>query len=211
VSTPLNLSPKHFLNPSITIWGNLENYKQTCSNSFKIIQVSHLSTSKSPSVAIKSPPTTNSKLTRRTNSNKNNHSPNYSSFSRLKKFLFKETCSLLNLEPGVFKVLIVDDMKQNRIVIQNYLKKIMTVSFEEAVDGLCALDMYNNYARYGFRYQIIFMDLVMPRMTGFEASLRIRQVERDQSFPSTFICAVTGSKDDADKCIDSEINDLGMG
>jgi CheY-like chemotaxis protein len=144
---------------------------------------------------------------------KNNHfsSPSYSKTSKrpVKKFLYNECLRTLNYEVGVFKILIVDDFEENRKISQELLKKIMPVSCEFAKDGIGALEMYDNYTSQGYMYQIIFMDLIMPRLNGYQASLRIRQKEKENSYPRTFICAVSGNKDCSAKCIESEMDDIG--
>ena len=127
----------------------------------------------------------------------------------VKKFFYAECLKTLNYEVGVFKVLIVDDFEENRKVLQELLNRIMKISCEFAKDGIGALEMYENYASQGYMYQIIFMDLIMPRLNGYQASLRIRQKEKDNNYPRTFICAVSGNKDCSAKCSESEIDDIG--
>jgi CheY-like chemotaxis protein len=51
----------------------------------------------------------------------------------------------------------------------------------------------------------------MPRMNGYQASTRIRQKEKENKYPRTFICAVSGNRDCSSKCFESEMNYIGMG
>ena len=83
-----------------------------------------------------------------------------------------------------FPVLIVEDNKINQKVTSAIVEKLgypvsIACNGQEAVD-LCREN----------KYCIIFMDLSMPKMDGFEATKRIRLLEKDQA-PSTII-AVTG-------------------
>ncbi|OMJ83229.1 hypothetical protein SteCoe_15881 [Stentor coeruleus] len=141
---------------------------------------------------------------------KNNtfESPNYSTTNKrqVKRFLYTECLKILNYEVGVYRVLIVDDFEENRKVLQELLRKVMTVSCEFAKDGIGAVDMYDNYSSQGYMYQIIFMDLIMPRLNGYQASVRIRQRENEKHYPKTFICAISGNRDCVSKCLESQID-----
>jgi CheY-like chemotaxis protein len=66
------------------------------------------------------------------------------------------------------KVLVVDDKWENRSVLANFLEPL---GFEvvEAKDGLDGLNKAQE-----FKPDVIFMDLVMPVMDGFEATRRLR-------------------------------------
>jgi CheY-like chemotaxis protein len=69
--------------------------------------------------------------------------------------------------------------------------------------------MFDSYASQGFMYQIIFLDLVMPRMGGYDAALQIRMKERKNLFPKTFICAISGDRDCYSKVAKFEIDEVG--
>lgn len=207
VTVPLKITESYSPSPTTIVWQNLDQYKKIISNSFRITSLTPISIHAqgdfhashiNPSIRRKSSKSNPSPLPLYPLPNK-----------KIKRFLYKDTKNKLNFESGVFKVLIVDDIKQNRTILAQLLNKIMPISCDEASDGLIALELYRNYAKLGFKYQIIFMDLIMPKMTGYEASTRIRQQERQESFPPTYICAVTGNLDNSDKCINSEMNEIG--
>ncbi|MFZ5629839.1 MAG: ATP-binding protein [Spirochaetota bacterium] len=72
---------------------------------------------------------------------------------------------------GQFKgrrALIVEDNPVNRLVLGKTLERL-GLSFDEAVDGLVALQLAQRQA-----YDIIFMDLEMPEMDGYETAKRLR-------------------------------------
>jgi len=96
--------------------------------------------------------------------------------------------------------LVVEDNKVNQIVLQNMLKKI-NISSEIANDGYEAIQMAKTK-----HYDIIFMDIQMPNMDGYEATKEIRRLPGYSNIP---IIAVTAHafKTDADKSIESGMND----
>ncbi|MDF9799730.1 PAS domain S-box-containing protein [Catalinimonas alkaloidigena] len=82
-----------------------------------------------------------------------------------------------------YKVLLVEDNKMNVIVARQFLNK-WKLAFEHAENGQEAVDRVLG----GEQYDLILMDLQMPVMDGYEASLHIRKV-----FPDLPIIALTAS------------------
>lgn len=81
------------------------------------------------------------------------------------------------------KVLIVDDDKINRYVLNRYIKQANSnVIIDEATNGLEAINLSNKT-----NYRFIFMDVKMPFMDGIEAS-RIILINR----PDVIIYGITG-------------------
>jgi len=95
-----------------------------------------------------------------------------------------------------FTVLIAEDnpvnMTLNRIVIRNMFPNVRIV---EAQNGKEAVDLAENE-----RFDIILMDIMMPVMDGYEATLLIRQQKTNQDTP---LLALTASimPDEMQKCL----------
>jgi len=70
------------------------------------------------------------------------------------------------------RVLIVDDEAVNRAIAGAYLQRA-GCQVEEAVDGRQAVEMFQ-----AGEYDLILMDLQMPRLDGYQASRQIRRQER---------------------------------
>ncbi len=96
-------------------------------------------------------------------------------------------------------ILVVEDNRVNALVVQNFLKKLGLDS-EWVVDGLKALIRIQNNPNI----DLIFMDLSMPLMDGFEATLKIREFEQAQQLPKTLIIALTAhaSRCEIERCFE---------
>ena len=81
------------------------------------------------------------------------------------------------------QILIVDDMKMIRTSIKKYLGSLGYENIIEAVDGEDAIKQYAKH-----RPAMIFMDVVMPNITGDEALKIIR--EGDKLTPIVMLSSV---------------------
>jgi PAS domain S-box-containing protein len=88
------------------------------------------------------------------------------------------------LKGGKYKILIADDRDENRCLLKDMLSPL-NAQIIEAVNGV---EVLNNAAE--FEPDIIFMDLIMPVMDGYEATRRIRQ---NGSLNHTIVIAVSAS------------------
>ncbi|MBF0188238.1 MAG: response regulator [Magnetococcales bacterium] len=82
-------------------------------------------------------------------------------------------------------LLVVDDAEDNRLLIKAFLKKD-PVRIIEACDGFEAVERCREE-----RFDIILMDLQMPRMDGYEATFEIRRLERELGRSECHIVALT--------------------
>ncbi|MCP4992478.1 MAG: response regulator, partial [Gammaproteobacteria bacterium] len=88
------------------------------------------------------------------------------------------------------RIMVVDDNEVNRRVLQDMLEPL-GFDLVEGHDGVEAVELAPDS-----QPDLILMDLVMPRMTGIEATRLIRQIEALQAVP---IIAASASAFDADK------------
>ncbi|KFY02968.1 hypothetical protein O988_01786 [Pseudogymnoascus sp. VKM F-3808] len=84
-----------------------------------------------------------------------------------------EPAPLLQAPP---KMLLVEDNPVNMMLLATYMKR-NGWDYEEATNGLIALQAFQNRPQ-GF--DVIFMDVSMPVMTGYESTRKIRAVEADR-------------------------------
>jgi len=72
-----------------------------------------------------------------------------------------------------------------------------------AKNGKEALDLYTD--RGYLKYDLIFMDCMMPVMDGYDCSLKIRDFEEENHINRVLICALTANsyQSDKDRCFES--------
>lgn len=101
-------------------------------------------------------------------------------------------------------VMLVEDIVLNREIITTLLQEtgVTIISVENGVE---AVDYFNADP---YKYDLIFMDIHMPEMDGYEATRQIRSMEIPvaRTIP---IVAMTANvfKEDVDKCIAAGMND----
>ncbi|KAJ5294044.1 hypothetical protein N7508_008865 [Penicillium antarcticum] len=100
-------------------------------------------------------------------------------------------------EPRKPRILVVEDNKINLNLMLTFLKKQNINTVDSAENGQLAVDAVE---RMQPGYDIIFMDISMPVMDGFDATRSIRALEkhRDNSNPSVIIAltGLSGSNDE---------------
>jgi CheY-like chemotaxis protein len=88
------------------------------------------------------------------------------------------------------KVLVVDDVETNlyvaRLLLQPYALKV-----DEALDAFTAIEMI----KAGAKYDVIFMDHMMPKMDGMEAAKALRDLGYREPIVALTANAVSGQAD----------------
>jgi signal transduction histidine kinase/CheY-like chemotaxis protein len=102
------------------------------------------------------------------------------------------------------RALLVDDVEINRIIVMEQLSETGMI-IDEAGDGVVAVDKFRS-SNIGF-YDMIFMDVQMPNMNGYDAARAIRAMDRPDA-TSVPIIAMTANafKEDVDQAIASGMN-----
>jgi signal transduction histidine kinase/CheY-like chemotaxis protein len=99
-------------------------------------------------------------------------------------------------------ILVVEDNPVNQLVMKSILKKWKNTTFENAINGLEALDKLRTR-----KFDLILMDLQMPEMDGYEATEAIRKGECGDLYKSIPIIAVTA---DATEKAKMKVMEVGM-
>ena len=102
------------------------------------------------------------------------------------------------------RTLLVDDVPINRIIAASMLEST-GIEIEEADDGTTAVNAFKeNPENY---YDIIFMDIQMPEMNGYDATKAIRSFDRKDAKTIPIVALTANAfKDDIDKAIASGMN-----
>jgi len=99
------------------------------------------------------------------------------------------------------KVLIVDDEEENRLILSLLL---LENNYEviEAQNGQEAVDLYTKH-----KPDMVFMDIIMPVMDGYQATRQIRALSQDDFIPIIFTTALSDIED-LEKCIEAGGDDF---
>jgi signal transduction histidine kinase/HAMP domain-containing protein/ActR/RegA family two-component response regulator len=102
------------------------------------------------------------------------------------------------------RALLVDDVAINRMIAGSILEET-GIAIDEAEDGAAALELFKNSAPH--YYNIIYMDIQMPHMDGYEAAVRIRGLDREDARTVPIVALTANAfKEDIDRAIASGMN-----
>jgi len=118
-------------------------------------------------------------------------------------------------EAGVFpgcRILLVEDVEINREIVLIQLESTQ-LEIDCAEDGIQAVSMFSKEPE---KYDLIFMDVQMPGMDGYEATRRIRALEAErrktrqsqERLNGVPIIAMTANvfREDVEKCLQAGMN-----
>lgn len=95
----------------------------------------------------------------------------------------------IEIDPSDYKILIVDDVISNTLLLKALLKnehyQIVT-----ATNGLQAIEMVASEAP-----DLILLDVMMPGISGFEVSQRLKSIPEYNDIPIIFLTALNSSED----------------
>ena len=83
------------------------------------------------------------------------------------------------------KILVVDDNSQNLELLVEYLRTIDDVETSTAADGIEALEMIQQV-----KPDLILLDIMMPRMSGFEVCRKLKSDPNTRDIPIIMVTAL---------------------
>ena len=114
-----------------------------------------------------------------------------------------EKTTYVNANPDIVDILVAEDNEVNQIVFRQILEDT-GLNFKIVENGRLALSAYK-----ACKPKLILMDVSMPEMNGKEATVAIRQFEREKEITRTPIVGITAHalKGDMEACIDAGMDD----
>ena len=103
---------------------------------------------------------------------------------------------------GLSILLVEDNVINQKVAIHTLKKNKHTVDI--ANDGVEGVEKFKNNS-----YDIILMDIQMPNLNGYETTIEIRKIEKEQKLKRTKIVAMTANamKGEKEKCISIGMDD----
>ncbi len=118
------------------------------------------------------------------------------------KSIVKDPFFKINKNQRKLKIMIVEDNTINMLLLKTIIKNLFSdTTIYEILNGRDAVEQFEI-----IQPDIIFMDIQMPIMNGYEATKAIRTLNTGDTIPIIAITAGT-EKEEKEKCINSGMND----
>ena len=108
--------------------------------------------------------------------------------------------------PAAARVLIVDDNEQNVELLQAYLETLPNCETVVAHDGVQALEMIDS-ANEDALPDLILLDVMMPRMSGFEVCQKLKDNPRTAPIPVMMVTALN-EMGDIERAVEAGTDDF---
>lgn len=120
------------------------------------------------------------------------------------EFLRKKDVNRTALVTKSHKILLVDDNPVNMLLAKTVVRSLIPeADIYEAKNGVRALESFKIH-----KPDIIFMDIQMPEMSGYEATVEIRKLEQNLGCRVPIIALTAGTvKGEFDRCIEAGMDD----
>ena len=103
------------------------------------------------------------------------------------------------------RILLVEDVEINRVIAREIIA-LAGAEIEDAENGLVAVEMFSA-APEGY-YDLIFMDIQMPLMNGYDSTETIRSIDRKDAKEIPIVSmSANAFKEDIDAALASGMND----
>ena len=103
------------------------------------------------------------------------------------------------------RILLVDDVDINRLILVELLEPT-NLAIDEAADGRQAVSLFEK-SPSGY-YDLIFMDVQMPHMDGYEATRRIRSMSRADARTVPIVAMTANAyREDVEKSLEAGMSD----
>jgi len=107
------------------------------------------------------------------------------------------------VKPDALRLLLVEDHALNQIYMRKLLQNLGCTNFRMAENGVQAVEMFKYQA-----FDLIFMDCHMPEMNGYDATRRIREMERNTGSHVQIVAMTANAMvGDREKCLEAGMDD----
>jgi PAS domain S-box-containing protein len=110
----------------------------------------------------------------------------------------------IDLSMSTFNILVAEDNPVNKYLLRTIINSILpNAAIIEANDGLEAVQLYET-----MNIHLVFMDIQMPNMSGFEATERIRAIKKDDKHVPIVALTARTVKGERERCLNCGMDDF---